>query len=122
MQFQWSHYIEVAKFLFASANDQKIPPEAGYRSAISRAYYAAFCHAKYYAKDNFSFSPADNDKDHLLLRDFLKDTGRMEIARHLTHLRQWRNESDYDDPAYNANPQKVQSALKLAEKVVISLK
>lgn len=99
MQFQWSHYIEVAKYLFTSANDQKIPPEAGYRSAISRAYYAAFCHAKYYAKDNFSFSPADNDRDHLLLRDFLKKNGRMEIARHLTHLRQWRNESDYDDPA-----------------------
>jgi hypothetical protein len=84
--------------------------------------YAAFCHAKYYAKDNFSFLPADNDEDHRLLRDFLKKNGRVEIARYLTQLRKWRNESDYDDPAYNATPQKVQSALDIAEKVVTSLK
>ncbi|MCQ1538348.1 HEPN domain-containing protein [Methanocalculus taiwanensis] len=122
MQFQWSHYIEVAKYLFESAIDQKIPQEAGYRSSISRAYYAAFCHAKYYAKDNFSFSPADNDDDHRELREFLKQNGRNEIARHLTSLRLWRNQSDYDDPAYDVNPQKVKSALDLAEKVVILLK
>ncbi|MDN7024021.1 HEPN domain-containing protein [Methanoculleus sp. FWC-SCC1] len=122
MQFQWSHFIDVAIFLFSNADDTTIPREAAYRSAISRAYYAAFCHAKWHAKDNFLFEPADNEEDHRDLRDHLKDHGKKDIARYLTQLRQWRNESDYDDPAYNATSQKVQSAISLAEKVVSTLK
>jgi len=121
MQFQWSHFIDIAAFLFNHADDTTIPREAAYRSAISRAYYAAFCHAKWYAKEHCSFEPADNEEDHRDLRNYFKNHGKKELARHLTQLRQWRNESDYDDPAYSATSQKVQSAIHLAKEVVSAL-
>lgn len=120
MSFQWSHYIDIARFLLD--NIENLNEEAAYRSAISRAYYAAFCHAKYYAKDNEGFEPGNTAEDHLNLRNYFQTSGRSDIVRSLQRLRQWRNSSDYDDPSYKANAQNARQAIVQAEKIIEKLR
>ena len=119
MTFYWSHYIDVATFLLEHINE--VNEEAALRSAISRAYYAAFCHAKYYAKDNFGFEPEDSAEDHGALRDYFRSQGMVEIGRMLGQLRQWRNSCDYGNPSYEATPLIAKSAIRQAENVIKKL-
>ncbi|WAI00393.1 HEPN domain-containing protein [Methanogenium organophilum] len=119
MSFQWSHYIGIARFLLRNIDD--INEEAAYRSAISRAYYAAFCHAKYYAKDNSGFIPENTADDHLILREHFRTSGKSDIVRSLQRLREWRNSSDYNDPSYKANEQIARQAIRQAETVINKL-
>lgn len=67
------------------------------RSAVSRAYYAAFCFARNYARDNQNFSPTYKTEDHGLIREHFRLMQMGKIARYLDHLRQWRNMCDYYD-------------------------
>lgn len=119
MSFQWSDYIDIARFLLANVG--VINEEAAYRSAISRAYYAAFCHAKYFAKDNFGFEPSDSAEDHRDLKDHFQRSGKNDVFRKLQRLRQWRNSSDYDDPSYDANELNARQAILQAEEVIHTL-
>ena len=119
MSFYWSHYIEIATFLLEHINE--VNEEAALRSAISRAYYAAFCHAKYYAKDNFGFEPSDTVEDHKKLREYFKSQEMIAIGRKLEQLRRWRNSCDYDDPSHRATHQNAKSAIKQAENVIETL-
>ncbi len=71
------------------------------RSAISRAYYAAFCHVRNYARDQHGFSPGYTADDHQQVRDHYRTRGQNDVARRLNQLRQWRNTCDYTDTVYN---------------------
>ena len=121
MPFEWAQFLDIAKFLLEHGKQVSILQDAAYRSAMSRAYYSAFGHAKVFATDMLNFVPAGNEDDHILLRDFFKDHQRPEVSRHLTQLRQWRNQSDYENPSYIINENQTRRAIQQAESLIQSM-
>jgi hypothetical protein len=96
MPFDWTEYLLVARFL-QSHGGSGFSQEAAFRCAVSRAYYAAFCHARNYARDHQGFRPTGGPQDHRLVREHFRQRGQANVARRLDQLRQWRNACDYDD-------------------------
>lgn len=94
MAFDWREYLQLSRFL--QDGRTRYIPEAAYRCGISRAYYAAFCHARNYARDNEEFVPKYDWRDHQLLRAHFI-TSRENMTLQLDQLRQWRNACDYKD-------------------------
>lgn len=96
MSFDWREFLNLARLLkdepYAKCNK-----ESAYRTAVSRAYYAAFCHARNYARDNQGYKPSYDDEDHKNIREHYRMVKMYTIARFLDHLRLWRNTCDYDD-------------------------
>ena len=97
MPFDWKQYLDLARELSQPTTRNAGEQEARLRSAVSRAYYAAFCHARNYSRDWLKFVPNYTADDHGRLRAFLKDGKRRGIALKLDQLRQWRNDADYSD-------------------------
>ncbi len=97
MSFDWKQYLDLARDLSQPTTSDKGTQEARLRSAVSRAYYAAFCHARNYSRNWLKFVPNHTADDHGRLRAFLKDGKRRGIALKLDQLRQWRNDADYSD-------------------------
>ena len=95
MAFDWSGYLAVARFL--ASGEGHPPEEAARRSAVSRAYYAAFGSALRYAANNLRFDPSYKAEDHAVLRRCLADYGMSEIAEALEDLLDWRHRCDYRD-------------------------
>lgn len=96
MSFNWINYLELAEFLVSHKGS--FDEEAGKRSAVSRAYYAAFCHARNYAESKLNFTPSKKAEDHGKVRQkFLQqaDDSISEIGAMLQQLRDWRNNCDY---------------------------
>src|SRR5206468_2099220 len=96
MAFDWHAYVELAVFLQQQAGSAATP-ESFLRSALGRAYYGAFCHARNYARDWLGFQPRHDGDDHGRLREHLKRRRRRAVSDKLHRLREWRNESDYQD-------------------------
>ncbi len=100
MCFHWREYLNLARCLqckgWFTYSD-----EAAYRCAVSRAYYAAFCHARNYARDRQQFPPAYQSEDHWKLRNHFTEQGRPDIANKLEDLHGWRKQCDYDDTVFN---------------------
>jgi hypothetical protein len=96
MPFNWHDYLDLARWLQTNT-----PPgvsiEAAGRAAVSRAYFAAFCYARNYARDYLGFVPRDDDSDHGRLRAHLRQKRRHATADRLDILRIRRNECDYYD-------------------------
>lgn len=117
MSFDWKEYLELAKSLLGQANTS-YSSEAAERSAVSRAYYAAFCLVRNYAESNLGFRRRNTAQDHQLLRDHLmrgrKTAG---LASRLGKLRRWRNHCDHDDEVSNL-AHYVQNAIRIAEEVI----
>ncbi|MEK7396088.1 MAG: hypothetical protein AAB116_04030 [Candidatus Poribacteria bacterium] len=102
MAFKWSEYFDLAKFLYSNSSSFcQITQEAAYRSAVSRAYYAAFCHSREYARSNYGFVPTGTGEDHRLVRDVFRRRGISEISDRLKALHQWRKMCDYDNKVNN---------------------
>jgi hypothetical protein len=95
MPFDWKMYVELSHFLQQQTGfgDR----EALLRSALSRAYYGAFCYARNYARDWLGFQPRYEGEDHGRLRAHLKKRKRWRVSEKLERLRDWRNECDYQD-------------------------
>jgi hypothetical protein len=96
MKFDWKDYVEVCRFLEQHAATSPTE-EAFLRSAVSRAYYAAFCHLRNYARDSLEFRPRNDADDHGRLHSRLKQGKLRGLALKLERLREWRNECDYQD-------------------------
>jgi hypothetical protein len=120
MVFAWSEFLDIARFLRAQGNCNSISQEAAFRCAISRAYYAAFCHSRCYAVARLQFIP-QGEKDHALLRLHLARRGLQNESILLDQMRQWRNNCDYDNPAPVATDANVQTAIFQADQLVSSL-
>jgi hypothetical protein len=90
MAFDWRDFLEFAKSLSTDSR------EAARRSAISRAYFAAFGHAFDYATRYLGFVPRNLSDDHGRLRSHLTRSRRRAIADRIGQLRNWRNQADYD--------------------------
>ncbi len=97
MSFDWLEYLQLAEELLAKStilpND-----ESKIRSAVSRAYYAAFNQAKLFleTKDRLTI-PHYNVHQYVIYQ--LKnssDTRRKKIGNRLFVLRDYRNQADYN--------------------------
>mgnify|MGYP001035700768 CR=1 FL=1 len=97
MAFDWTEYLKLANYIQQQGNKSILHKEAAYRSAVSRAYYAAFCYARNCARDNHGFKPRYNRQDHEDLPNFFVSIQKSNVADILDELRQWRNSCDYDD-------------------------
>jgi hypothetical protein len=98
MSFAWSDFLDLAHFL--QTGPVEIAAEVRLRAVVGRAYYAAFGVARSRAQSE-GFIPLESAEDHFRLRDHFERTGRRDIARQLSRLRQWRNQCDYQDAAGN---------------------
>lgn len=94
MSFSWKDYLTLAEKL-ANHPDSTVD-EASFRTATSRAYYAAFGESKDYAMRQLGFVPTKLPDDHRLLRTAFENAGMYGVARSLSRLRGWRNDCDYD--------------------------
>ena len=120
MDFDWTEYFHLAQCL-QDGEGFEFSKEAARRCAASRAYYAAFCHARNFARDRHGFKPTYTDEDHRLVRKHFRQGSTVAVARRLTTLRQYRNKCDYDDCVPNLHSL-VGHAIKSAGEVFADLK
>ncbi len=98
MSFDWTHYLFLAENLHKGFDNP--PTEAMLRSCVSRAYYAAFCHARnYLINERDEIIPTDGSAHNLVKRKFSEAESQTDskIAENLNRLRLDRNRADYDD-------------------------
>lgn len=99
MSFNWEDYKLLAEHLHN--NPDSAIHEAYHRSAISRAYYAAFHITKKKMVDKYGFSYLTVNA-HRRLSDFLKEKKKDnadigEARKYLNRLKDQRMSADYDD-------------------------
>lgn len=100
MPFDWREYLALAQYLQSQGNGT-FSQEAAHRCAVSRAYYAAFCHARNYARDHQGFNLTRDPNEHERVRSHFQQRGNTAVATDLALLRQWRNQCDYHDTSAN---------------------
>lgn len=116
MDFHWPEYLQMAKCL--KDHDGKLfSQEAALRSAISRSYFAIFCCARNYARDNMDFHPQYTGDDHKELRSYFRQKNMTKQAMALDAMRQYRNQSDYEDLITNIDRITI-SAIAKAESII----
>ena len=123
MSFDWTDLLTLAEALKSAPNSPG-PREASLRSAISRAYYAAFCVARNFGRDRGEFTPTGTGADHGLVRDhFLlsSDRTRRKIGADLDRLRDSRNKADYDDVLVGRPAPLAQSSIDRARNVLTAV-
>lgn len=96
MPFAWIEYIELAQFLCGQSG-VGFSTEASDRSAVSRSYYAAYCHARNHARHRLAFQPTYGPSDHGALEGHYRRCRMTSVADKLKRLRQWRNDCDYEE-------------------------
>ncbi|GIV21495.1 MAG: hypothetical protein KatS3mg023_3246 [Armatimonadota bacterium] len=118
MSFDWVEFLALARNL-QGRSGASYSTEAANRTAVSRAYYAAFCHARNYAENRLGFRRTGTGRDHKLLRDHLRTRGTPwdEICEYLEDLQKWRGQCDYDDMIQNMGIL-VSNAIDTAEKII----
>lgn len=94
-QFNFEEFLNVAWFLKNSNLD--CSKEAKSRSAVSRAYYAAFHKTRIYLIDWWGHSFSPNHEAHQEVIDDLVLVGLDEESKKLVTLRGWRNQCDYKE-------------------------
>ena len=112
----WRDFLLLAARLAADAN------EAAWRTAVSRAYYAAFHVARRWFTDlNFNVPRADRAHQYLVFRLGNSGESAVEQARRdLDTLRRLRNRADYDEVPALTQAQAV-AAVQLAEGIIQKL-
>lgn len=129
MSFDWSEYLVLAKEL-ASQTQGSSTQEARWRSAVSRAYYAAFRKARNHLRDKEGKRQelASGNTHQIVINLFSelynnsrnKNPKHLLIAQNLRDLRSARNRTDYEDVVTNLQGLASTSLIK-AEKVISSL-
>ncbi|HLP91467.1 MAG TPA: HEPN domain-containing protein [Nostocaceae cyanobacterium] len=130
MNFDWSSYLEIAQILYdevintSNQENSASIKEAKIRSAISRAYYSAFCLTRNYLRDFEGYTDlATRTKGvHEYVISELQNSTQQDfinLGNYLDRLRSLRVEADYKDNAgVNLLIAKAKIALKDAKKVV----
>jgi hypothetical protein len=127
MAFDWREFLDLARWLQSQVEAKVgIASEAAFRSAIGRAYFAAFGHAHHYARTWLGFQGKtkieDKAQEHGALRAFLKSKRRAKVAEKLSQLRLWRNRCDYEEDLQDFDlPSQLDAALEAADHVFESL-
>jgi uncharacterized protein (UPF0332 family) len=99
MSFNWQGYFDLSQELLQNTGNLTIR-EARARSAISRAYYAAFCSSRNHLRDVDGKSVPQGAEVHKYVKtEFANSTevSRQQISKNLDRLRIERNKADYDD-------------------------
>jgi uncharacterized protein (UPF0332 family) len=91
MTFKGADFLAVAQELAQNNSDEGFE-----RSAISRAYYAAFHGTREYCRATGVDIPTSNT--HFEVRRCLERNNQGDIAAELRLLHTWRNYADYDVP------------------------
>jgi len=124
MKFDWSEYFYLAKELAETSK------EAELRSAVSRAYYSAFCLARNYLRD-IQLDPRlswhktyDINAHQYVAEKFIynqsKSQTMIEIGQNLNRLRKMRNKADYEDTIFYLKKE-ARTALMLAQNIISGL-
>ena len=94
MVFDWAKYLVLAEELA-----MRITDEASLRSAISRAYYAAFCPARNRLLQEGEEIPKTGDAHTIVWTKYRESTQKHRRYIGITgdRLRRSRNKADYDD-------------------------
>ncbi len=119
MNFDWRELLAFARHI-SELTGVGFSLEASQRSAVSRAYYSAFCHAREYASARLGYTPSRTASDHTTLRNHLRLNGLSDIADQLARLRVLRNRCDYDNQVVNLSLL-VNEAIETAEAIVQAL-
>ena len=115
MPFDWKQYLTLAEFL----RDHTGPGadrEAAQRSAVSRAYYAAFGLAREFAATREGFILLGDAEDHQRLQQHFSQWKRRDVADQLRQMRRWRNDADYHPDLANL-PLMVKESIREAHRV-----
>jgi hypothetical protein len=114
--FDWREFLALAIDI-AGKSGEGYSLEATNRSAVSRAYYAAFCTAREYAIYQWGFIATHTGRDHRALVAHLEQANLWKLSRRLVRLRQWRNLCDYQTVVNNLSSI-TEQALQLAQEVI----
>lgn len=101
MTFNWEHFLTVADYLRNNCNNiAQIDREAAFRTAISRAYYAAYNTARDYAENNLGgimvFGSGSHDNLINTFKHFKDDNqSYASIALNLGRMKVHRVDADY---------------------------
>lgn len=114
--FQWSEFLGLAKKLSSKGEAS----EAELRSAISRAYYAAFHNVRDLLEEKGDYVSTDKDT-HQMVWDTCKngrDPSLRVIGAKGFNLRDDRTKADYDNPFPENLPEKTKLVLHSAEYIM----
>ena len=113
--FEWVDFVDLAEKLAAKPND-----EAAARTAISRAYYAAFHTGRdYLVRAGISLDRSCSA--HRQVQDALR-TKNAEIAQDLELLHFWRKRADYDNLQLIDVDEQANSAVILTRETINAIK
>jgi uncharacterized protein (UPF0332 family) len=122
MPFEWTAYLDLARELAGQSPGPSLE-EARLRSAISRAYYAAFKKAFNYLCDRDPAVRFQRDDVHRYVYEkFLYNPAMdwQDIGSNLDRLRRLRNRADYEDQIADL-PTDTQKALDYAADIIAAL-
>ena len=108
MTFDWHEYSALAGCLY-NGNLKQASEEARFRSAISRAYYAAYCSARNYIRTNAKRPLARDWDGHRAVSEWFRcqqDPESQQIGQDLLNLLESRNKADYRDALPFPDPRK----------------
>lgn len=123
MSFNWSDFLALADALNRSPNSPG-PIEASLRSAVSRAYYAAYCSTRNFADTRGEIALSGKPSDHQLVISHFRsstDSVRKRIGNDLRRLRHRRNMADYDDNFAGRLQPLAQSSVAIAQNILNAL-
>jgi uncharacterized protein (UPF0332 family) len=121
MSFNWSEYLLLAQEL-VNQNSLSATEEACFRSAISRAYYAAFILGRNRLRDreNLPINLANTHQYVIQQFNNSPELIRQKIGKDLSRLRANRNLADYEDNLVNLS-NLTKRSLKLARGIIGNL-
>ena len=123
MSFDWADYLKLAEALTRDPASPG-PEEASLRTAISRAYYAAYRSASTLAAGRGEIIPTGLASDHGLVINHFRnatDPVRQKIGASLSRLRGNRNKADYDDVFRGQPADTARSSIALARNILSGL-
>lgn len=125
-EYDWTEFLSLAAFLFAikpgtPADTSSIPMNAVYRSAVSRAYYAAFQTCLRFAEKKLGYTVQRNGNDHKNLPGHLRSNNYAKEAGLLEQLKGWRHKCDYEDKPQNKPEMMADWAIKSAGNILSGL-
>ncbi len=123
MSFDWFDYLKLARTLAKDATSSDFA-EASLRSAISRAYYSAYCASRNFASQRSEIKLTGGVNDHRVVQNHYinsSDRDYRRVGTWLARLRNNRNTADYDDTLEGDAGSLAQSSIALAENVFQAL-
>jgi uncharacterized protein (UPF0332 family) len=124
MSFHWSEYLSLAQELLRVSLPSSLH-EASFRSAMSRAYYAAFGQARNYliSTERIVIPRGTNIHQYVIDTFEMSNEPAHQVIGHLLHhLRSTRNAADYDNVFSRDLRGVTRAALAEAEEVIQLLK